>query len=96
MNAIICQAIRERRLLEFRHREHVRTFAPHVYGTNASGDELLSGYQVWGGSDEGESAGWKSFKVGEIDSLRLTRKKFGPRPEYQFGDPNMAQILCQI
>jgi hypothetical protein len=57
---------------------------------------LLSGYQVWGGSEEGDSAGWKSFKVADVDALRLTRKKFGPRPEYQFGDPNMAQVLCQI
>jgi hypothetical protein len=96
MNATICQAIKERRLLELRYHEHTRTVAPHVYGLDTTGDELLSGYQVWGGSEGGEAAGWKSFKVREIENVQLTTRKFGPRPEYRHGDRALAEIYCQV
>lgn len=96
MNEIICQAIRERLLLELRYHEHTRMVAPHAYGIDTTGDELLSGYQVWGGSESGESAGWKSFKVRDIENVQLTRRKFGPRPEYRHGDRALAEIYCQV
>ena len=92
----ICRAIREKRLLEIEYHGHTRTIAPHVYGIDTSGDEMLSCYQVWGGSDGGDSAGWKSLKVREISSLAMTTRKFGPRPEYRHGDRAMKEIFCQI
>ena len=96
MNALICQAIKERRLLELRYHDHKRVVAPHVYGIDTTGDELLSCYQTWGGSEGGEAAGWKSFKVGEIADAKLTSRKFGPRPEYRQGDRAMREIFCEV
>jgi len=92
----ICRAIRERRLLEIEYHGHLRTVAPHVYGIDTTGDEMLSGYQLWGGSDGGASAGWKSLKVREISTLAVTTRKFGPRPEYRQGDGAMREIFCQL
>jgi hypothetical protein len=96
MNELLCRAIREKRLLELQYGGHVRTIAPHVYGIASTGEEMLSGYQTWGGSAGGESAGWKSFKVSDLSAIKLTTKKFGPRPEYQHGDRVMAEIFCQV
>lgn len=96
MKAVICRAIREQRLLQLQYHGHGRMVAPHAYGIDGSGDELLSGYQIWGGSEGGEAAGWKSFKVRAISSLELTTRRFGVRPEYRQADPNLHEIFCQI
>jgi hypothetical protein len=96
MNEVICRAIREQRLLELQYHGHTRRVAPHVYGIDGTGDEVLSCYQIWGGSESGEEAGWKSFKVHAITELKLTTRRFGARPEYRHGDPAMKEIFCQI
>lgn len=96
MNQHICQAIREQRLIELEYKGHLRTIAPHVYGRDTTGDEMLSGYQTWGGSDSGEDAGWKSLKVKDISKLTVTTRRFGVRPEYRHGDRAMQEIFCQL
>src|SRR5678815_2770591 len=68
MQDVICQAIREKRLLELHYDGQTLRVAPHIYGIDATGDELLSCYQVWGGTD-GEPAGWRSFRLTEISQL---------------------------
>ena len=95
MQDVICQAIREKRLLELHYDGLQRRVAPHIYGIDASGEELLSCYQVWGGSD-GEPAGWLSLRLVEISQLRLTTKRFAPRPEHQRRDEAIARVYCQV
>jgi len=92
---MICQAIREKRLLELQHDGQALRVAPHVYGIDAAGEELLSCYLVWGSSD-GEPAGWKSLHLNDISQLKLTSKRFAPRPEHQRVDGAIARIYCQI
>ena len=62
MQDLICQAIKEKRLLELQYEGQARRVAPHIYGIDAAGDEVLSCYEVWGGSD-GEPAGWRSLQT---------------------------------
>ena len=95
MQDMICQAIREKRLLELHYDGQQRRVAPHIYGIDAGGEELLSCYQVWGGSD-GEPAGWLSLRLAEISQLRLTSKRFAPRPEHQRRDESIARVFCQV
>jgi hypothetical protein len=95
MQDVICQAIREKRLLELHYQGQSRRVAPHVYGIDATGEELLSCYQVWGGSD-GEPAGWLSLRLADISQLRLTSKRFAPRPEHQRRDEGIARVFCQV
>ena len=87
MQDVICQAIREKRLLELHYDGQIYRVAPHIYGIDAAGDELLSCYQVWGGTG-GEPASWREF--------RLTTKRFAPRPEYQRGNGAIARVFCQV
>jgi hypothetical protein len=95
MQDVICQAIREKRLLELHYEGQSRRVAPHIYGIDASGEELLSCYQVWGGSD-GEPAGWLSLRLADISQLKLTSKRFAPRPEHQRRDDPIARVFCQV
>jgi len=95
MQDMICQAIREKRLLELHYEGQQRRVAPHIYGIDAAGEELLSCYQVWGGSD-GDPAGWLSLRLAEISQLRLTSKRFAPRPEHQRRDEAIARVFCQV
>ena len=95
MQDLICRAIREKRLLELHHEGQTYRVAPHIYGIDAAGDELLNCYQVWGGND-GEPAGWKSFRLMQITALALTSKRFAPRPEHQRSGGVIASVFCQV
>ena len=93
MHDMICQAIREKRLLELHFDGQSRRVAPHIYGIDSAGEEMLSCYQVWGA---GESAGWLSLRLAEISQLTLTSKRFAPRPEHQRNDGAIARVFCQV
>jgi hypothetical protein len=84
-----------KRLLELHYEGQARRVAPHVYGIDAAGDELLSCYEVWGGSD-GEPAGWRSLRLAQISELTLTTKRFAPHPEHQRSDGVIARVFCQV
>jgi hypothetical protein len=96
MQRVICQAIKERRLLEVVYHDRARLIAPHVYGVDTTGDELLSGYQISGDSRGGQTRGWKSLKMAQVSKLKLTTLHFHPRPEYAHNDRAFARILCQV
>jgi hypothetical protein len=96
MNDTLLKAISERRLIELDYKGHHRMVAPHVYGIDSSGDEAVSVYQVWGGSQSGDAAGWKTFKVTDILDLKVTTRRFGVRPEYRHGDPAFKTIFRQV
>jgi hypothetical protein len=95
MQDMICQAIREKRLLELHHDGHARRVAPHIYGIDAAGEELLTCYEVWGGED-GTPAGWRSLRLAEVSQLKLTSKRFAPRPENQRQEGVIARVFCQV
>jgi hypothetical protein len=95
MQDVICQAIREKRLLELHHDGQTYRVAPHIYGIDAAGEELLNCYHVWGGTD-GALAGWRWFRLAEISQLTLTSKRFAPRPEHQRPDSAIARVFCQV
>jgi hypothetical protein len=95
MQDVICQAIREKRLLELQYDGHARRVAPHIYGIDAAGDEMLSCYEVWGGS-EGVPAGWRALRLAHISHLKLTSKRFAPHPEHQRGNGAIARVFCQV
>ena len=93
MQDLICQAIREKRLLELHCDGQSRRVAPHIYGIDAAGDELLSCYQMWG---DGEPAGWLELRLTDISQLKLTTKRFAPRPEHQRREGAIARVFCQV
>jgi len=93
MQDVICQAIREKLLLELHYDGQSRRVAPHIYGIDSAGDELLSCYQVWG---DGAPAGWLALRLKDISQLQLTSKRFAPRPEHQRREELIARVFCRV
>ena len=96
MNQTLCNAIKNRCLVELRYAGYSRIVEPHAYGRDKSGDEILRCYQVSGGSESGERSGWKLLKVREVFLLQKTSSNFESRPEYKPGDKAMEYIFCQL
>lgn len=97
MNTTICNAIRNKQILEFNYDGGIRVVEPFCYGVSTAGFEVLRGFQTGGYSSSGNSLGWKLFRVDEISSIGNTTKKFdGNRPHYNPNDKQMTQIYCHI
>jgi hypothetical protein len=96
MNPVILQAIRKRQVLELRYHDYLRMVEPHAYGRDKDGDEILRCYQISGGSESGERAGWKLLKVREVSSLHIAEITFLQRPEYRRNDKAMEHIFEQL
>ena len=79
----LCKAIRERRIVRFHYEGGNRTVEPYAYGTTASGNECLAGYQTGGYSTGGEPSGWLLYEVSKKEGLIITdRVAAGLRPGY--------------
>lgn len=96
MNATICQAVEEKRVLELRYHGYSRIVEPHIYGTDKNGDEVMRCYQLAGGSASGERAGWKLLKTKEVLLVHLTETQFLPRAEYRPSDRVITHAFCKL
>ena len=97
MNFLVCQAIRERRVLRFHYGGGARVVEPHCHGFTTDGNELLSGYQVSGISRSGERFGWKSFRLDRVRALIVSDEAFGgPRTGYDPNDIRISEVHCQL
>ncbi|TNC74706.1 WYL domain-containing protein [Rubellimicrobium roseum] len=85
---LIRQAIRDRRVIEFRYHGEHRTVEPYRLGLDG-GRLRLMGWQ--------SRKGWRSFHVEDMDELALTERTFlDPRQGYVRGDPRMDRILAEV
>ncbi len=95
MNTVLCQAIRERRIVRFYYDGGTRDVEPHCHGCSKDENDLLRGYQTSGHSTSSESVGWKMFRLDRVSDLTLTTARFAaPRPDYDPLDNRMATIYC--
>ncbi len=97
MKNIICEAIKNRKLLEFYYDGHHRIVEPFTLGVSHKNNDVLSVYQVRGGSESGSSNPWRLFNLEEIENIRISDEFFaGSREGYRKGDPRMSVIHCEI
>jgi hypothetical protein len=96
MNDTVCQAIRERRVIELRYHGYSRIVEPHVYGADRHGNDVVRCYQLAGGSESGERAGWKLLKLRDALVVYLAETRFEPRPEYQREDKVVREVYCAV
>jgi predicted DNA-binding transcriptional regulator YafY len=98
MNQQICDAIRERRLVQFYYEGHQRIVQPHAYGIHKdTKNDVLRAYQIGGYSSSGNIPGWRLYKVSKISNIKITDKTFeNPAPGYRKNDSAMSYIYCQI
>ena len=85
---LLRQAIRDRRVIEFRYHGEHRVVEP--YRLCLDGGRLrLMGWQA--------RKGWRSFHADEMEELELTcRSFFQPREGYTRGDDRLDRILAEI
>ena len=97
MNQAICEAIRNRAVLEFYYDGQNRIVEPHAHGLSTAGNNVLRCYQIEGGSISGKVPGWKLMDVSKIKSLKKTERRFSrPRPDYKKNDRGMTKIYCEL
>ncbi len=96
MNKSICNAIRNRNLIEFNYDGEIRIVEPHCYGETTAGNEGLRAFQVDGFSSKGKM-GWKMYNMSKAEDLNVLDETFdSPRPGYREGDRGMNEIFCEI
>ena len=85
---LLRQAIRDRRVVEFRYHGEHRVVEPYRLGLDA-GRLRLMGWQA--------RKGWRSFHADEMEDLDLTdRTFFQPREGYTRGDDRLDRILAEV
>ncbi len=96
MNTQICNAIRNRKLVEFYYNGGNRIVEPHCHGVTTAGNEALRAYQVDGYSESG-NMGWKMFVLDNASNVNVLEETFnGPRSDYKKGDRGMSEIYCEL
>lgn len=96
METKICEAIRERLLIEFIYDGQVRIVEPYILGVHKDTScKVMLAYQV-GGHIENENAPlWKLYKVDKMGKMKLTEDKFSIlRKGYKIDDKRFSKILC--
>ncbi|SDR51245.1 hypothetical protein SAMN05443245_6873 [Paraburkholderia fungorum] len=96
MNPTICSAIKDRQLLELRYHGFSRVVEPYAYGRDKNGDAILRCFQISGGSESGQTTGWKILKVAAVFAINEQQATFTPRTEYRRGDKAIAFMFCQL
>jgi hypothetical protein len=95
--SIICDAIRQRLLLEFRYGGLPRVVEPYCHGISTRGVEVLRAVQVGGSSNSGSFGFGKLWTVADITALRITTETFpADDPHYDPNDSVMQSIHCRI
>ena len=94
---VISTAIRDRQLLSFNYDGYGRLVEPHTYGIDSRGHPALRAFQVPGGSESGETTGWKIFHVQQMQGTSGIAQTFaGPRPGYKRDDKAFRTIHAQL
>jgi hypothetical protein len=90
-------AIEDRHLLKFRYDGFTRVVEPHAFGVSTRGRYTLRAYQIDGGSESGQTEGWKLFHVANMESIVVTPQRFDtPRADYRRDDRVFSRIITQV
>lgn len=88
MQKPLIQAIRDRRVVEFRYHGEHRALEPYRLGEDG-GRLLLQGWQ--------SRKGWRSFRVEEIEDLELTSRHFEtPREGFSRSAGHLDRVLAEV
>ena len=98
MNNEICEAIKNKRVIEFSYKGHGRVVEPHCYGIHKdTNNEVLCAYQAGGYSSSGEKPPWRLYIISEMSGIVVTDNQFeNSRDGYIKNDSRMSKIFCQI
>lgn len=94
---VLVRAIGEKRLLHFTYAGHARVVEPYAYGVSATGEAVLHGYQVAGGSTSKPPPGWRTFAVNGIADVVETGRRFSKtREDYSTERPKLDPQWAEV
>ncbi len=96
---LLCQAIRERRVVEFKYDDDLqsRTFEPAAVYTSAKNKVCVSGVQLTDRNDPIDQHKPQNFEVGKMTTLRITDANFQPDPRFDRRDVKYKNgIICSV
>lgn len=97
MKDIICEAIRLKRLLQFRYEDHTRVVEPHLLGRDTAEHDALSTYLVRGYTESAHKPYWRLYLLSKIKHLVMLDETFPePRKGYNPKDKRMVKIYCRL
>lgn len=82
MDALLRQAIQDKRVIEFTYNGLPRIAEPHIYGMKNGIMQILA-YQIGGRSSNGGLPEWRRFELPAMRNLQLTAVSFPGAREYQ-------------
>ncbi|NLD48279.1 MAG: WYL domain-containing protein [Clostridiaceae bacterium] len=93
---IICNAIKNRFVIQFNYEGHQRLIEPFTLGYHKdTGNLVLSGYRVGGYTKSHSEPPWRLFKVNQMSGIGITDQKAATfRDDYNPNDSRMSQIIC--
>ena len=91
----ICNAIRNKKVIEFIYDGESRTVEPHCYGLTTKGNEAIRAYQIDVYSSSGKM-GWKMYDLSKAENIQILDEPFEIRDEYKKGDKGMSEIYCEL
>lgn len=95
--ALICEAIKKRRLLMFGYGDLVRVVEPHAFGVNSAGHEMLSAWLRPGLSRNDPEGGWRNYLTSDITNVQMLDETFaGSREGFNPADPRMREVYCVL
>jgi predicted DNA-binding transcriptional regulator YafY len=74
LHNLLCGAIQNKRLIQFRYQNKERVVEPHDYGIQNGIARLLS-WQI-GGQSNGRLPGWRWFDVAKMQDVQMLDKSF--------------------
>jgi hypothetical protein len=93
----ICNAIRERRVIDVVYDGHTRTVEPHIVWQTKDDDYVLDGWQIGGHSDSDTDPPWRRFPFAKIESAALRDETFsGHRSIYNPHSDRYTDIYCRL
>jgi hypothetical protein len=93
----ICDAIFNRKLIQFKYKGLPRVVEPYLIGEHEdNGNILLRAYSVGGKSESGNLMGWKFYDLTNIDELIVRDENINLRKDYNPKDKDISRIICRI
>jgi predicted DNA-binding transcriptional regulator YafY len=89
---LIANAIKRRRVIQFRYKLQVRQVEPHLLGYPKGSDLTLSAWQI-----TGTKPGWRDFPISKMTELTPTDRRFASaRQGYNPNDKTMSRIVARL
>lgn len=93
---LLCRAIAEKRLVQFKYDGRSRIVEPFCCGTGRAGNLLLKGFQIRG-SEKTKPLCWRVYELSDMSQLSVTQHGFtGKRDDFVAGDKAIDRVLCSI